>query len=108
MENTEYNEILNRIEYFRIQKHWSRYRLAKESGIPYSSFDNLFKRNSLPSISMLYKICEGIHISIGTFFQDKILISNSKDMLIETIGLLNEEQTEQLYLYVEYLCSQEN
>lgn len=108
MKNTEYNSVLTRIEYFRVKKHWSRYRLAKESGIPYSSFDNLYKRNAFPSLTMLYKICNSIQISMVDFFQEELSHSSRKHMLFETIELLNEQQTEQLQLYADYLFNQTN
>lgn len=105
MKPSEYNSVLNRIEYWRIKKHWSRYRLAKESGIPYSSFDNLYKRNSFPSISMLYKICNSVHITMSDFFQDELPFPPHNQSLIETIQALDDEQAEQLRLYADYLYS---
>ena len=62
------NDILDRINYFLDFKHWTLYRLAKESGVPYSSLNNIFLRNTCPTIPTLEKICNGLGISFSEFF----------------------------------------
>lgn len=62
------NKVLDRINYFLDFKHWTLYRLAKESGIPYSSLNNIFLRNTCPTIPTLEKICVGFGISLAEFF----------------------------------------
>ncbi len=61
-------EVLDRINYFLNFKHWTLYRLAKESDIPYSSLNNVFLRNTCPTIPTLEKICAGLGISLSEFF----------------------------------------
>lgn len=53
------------------QKKWSVYKLAKESDIPYSSLNNLFQRNTEPTLPTLRKICAGLGISLSDFFSDE-------------------------------------
>lgn len=55
------------------QRHWSIYKLAKESDIPYSSLNNLFQRNTEPTLPTLRKICTGLGISLSDFFSDESL-----------------------------------
>lgn len=55
------------------QRHWSVYKLAKESDIPYSSLNNLFQRNTEPTLPTLRKICTGLGISLSDFFSDESL-----------------------------------
>ena len=62
------DDVLNRITYFLEFKHWTLYRLAKESGLPYSSLNNIFNRKNCPTISTLEKICDGLQISLSEFF----------------------------------------
>lgn len=62
------NNVLNRIKYFLEFKHWSIYKLAKESGLSYSSLNNIFNRNTCPSVMTLEKICSGLNISLSEFF----------------------------------------
>lgn len=64
------DRILDRISELLEERHWSRYRLAEESGIPKSTLNNMFKRNHTPSIHTLLKICSGFQIGLGEFFQE--------------------------------------
>ena len=65
------NATLMKLESLMSQKQWTVYRLAKESGIPYSSLNNLFQRNTEPTLPTLRKICEGLGISLSDFFSDE-------------------------------------
>ena len=66
------NETLQIIEKLYKQKGGSLYKLAKESGIAYSSFNNLLLRNTQPSLHTLEHICKGLGISMSDFFRDEI------------------------------------
>ena len=65
------NEVLGRIREFLKLNHWSIYKLAKASGIPYSSLNNCFLRNTCPTIPTLEKLCKGLDISLSDFFDFK-------------------------------------
>ena len=60
--------ITNRIYELLRFNQWSLYRLSKESGIPYSSLENLKTRNNCPTIQTLDKICKALNISLAEFF----------------------------------------
>ena len=49
---------------------WSEYRLAKKCGLSQSTLANIFKRNTVPSISTLEAICNGFGITLAQFFSD--------------------------------------
>ena len=49
---------------------WSEYRLAKESGLSESTLANVFRRNTMPSISTLEAICGGFGITLSQFFAE--------------------------------------
>ncbi len=63
-------DIISRIKQICQLKRWTIYRLAKESGIPYSSLNNMFIRNTQPTFNTLYKLCRGLNISLADFFSD--------------------------------------
>ena len=67
--NLTEEEILNRIQSLLQFKHWSIYRLAKESGLPCSTLYNIFNRQTCPGIAVLRKICRGFGISLSQFFE---------------------------------------
>lgn len=66
------NITLLRIRQLCDKRGWSIYKLAKESDIPYSSLNNIFIRNTQPTISTLEKICKGLGMSLSEFFTDDI------------------------------------
>lgn len=65
------NITLMKIESYMKQRNWTVYRLAKESDISYSSLNNLFQRNTEPTLPTLRKICSGLGISLSQFFSDE-------------------------------------
>ena len=62
------NFVLQRMQELLKAKDWSIYRLAKESGLSYSSLNNIFIRSTVPSVLTLEKICNGFQITMSEFF----------------------------------------
>jgi Predicted transcriptional regulators len=69
----EENKILSHIRELCKQKNWSLYQLGKNSGITYSTINNLFTRNNVPTLETLQKICDGLQITMSEFFAVKTL-----------------------------------
>ena len=65
------NDTLLKIRNMIKQRGWTVYQLAKESSIAYSSLNNLFQRNTEPTLPTLRKICTGLGISLSEFFSDE-------------------------------------
>lgn len=59
-----------RIKQIMKVRGWSKYRLAKESGVPQSTISNIFNRNYQPSIASLELICKSFGITLAQFFAD--------------------------------------
>lgn len=102
-------DVLERIEYFLQLKHWTLYRLAKESGLPYSSLNNLFHRNTCPTIPTLSKICNGLQITLGDFFNDVTpttphsSLTEEQQSLLNQIEVLSKKDRELLQAYLKGL-----
>lgn len=97
------NHVLLRIIELLNMRHWSKYRLAKESGIAYSSINNMFNRNTIPSIPTLFKICHGLEISMSDFFKyEEKLLSNTIP-LAKHIESLDTYRKELLITYINCL-----
>lgn len=101
-------DILNRLHELMAARGWSMYRLAKESGLTDSTIANIYRRNAIPSIDTLEKICNGFGITLSQFFatesmveltpelqtlftQWKTLTPRQKDAVLEIIAVLNGE-----------------
>ena len=104
------NEVLERIQYFLNLKHWSVYKLAKESKLPYSSLNNIFVRKTSPTIPTLEKICDGFGISVSEFFSYQTNPLKSDNLtekeqdIINSYRSLSEKDKELLAAYLDGLC----
>lgn len=104
------NSVLNRIKYFLEFKHWSIYKLAKESGLSYSSLNNIFNRNTCPSVMTLEKICSGLNISLSEFFayeknplkSDELTVTEQE--IINSYRSLSNIDKKLLEAYLNGLC----
>lgn len=106
----ENNDVLDRIQYFLDFKHWSLYKLAKESDLPYSSLSNIFNRRTLPTIPTLEKICIGFGISMSEFFEYKKNpvksdnLTDSEQDIVYMYRTLSARNQELLMAYLNGLC----
>ena len=61
-------DVVGRIKELCVSRSWTYYRLAKMSGIPYSTLSTMLRKTNVPSVSTLLKICNGFGISLAQFF----------------------------------------
>ena len=99
------NKILAKIYELLQERNWTLYRLAKASGITYSSLNSMFNKNTQPTIYTLEKICTSLDITLADFFNDgntspKQIFTDTEKNLIENFRKL--EKTDQELLQV--LC----
>lgn len=85
----ENNSTLIRIQELCKQRGWSLYKLAKESDIAYSSLNNIFLRNTQPTIPTLEKICNGFGIKLSEFFSDSPSATTSSVLSAEEEELIS-------------------
>lgn len=88
------NWILVKLRKYLTDYNWSIYKLAKESDIPYSSLNNIFIRNTMPTVSTLMKLCNGLGVSMSDFFKDDTL-----DQPVFHVVKLSDEQADILSKY---------
>lgn len=104
------DDVINRIQELLEYKHWTLYKLAKESDLPYSSLNNLFHRKNCPTIATLERICYGFGISLPEFFNfvENPLrnndISSEKQELLNAYDSLSVKDKELLTTYLRGLC----
>ena len=53
------------------KRGWTKYRLSKEAGIPYTTIENMFHRNSTPSFQTVLKIFAAFGMKTGMEFLDR-------------------------------------
>ena len=72
-------DILGRIERERLACGWSEDALAENSGLTQSTISTWRRRNLLPNVASLEKICSGLGISLSQFFQEEDSVYLSPD-----------------------------
>ncbi len=77
------------------ERGWSEYRLSKECGLSESTLANIFRRNTLPSISTLEAICKGFGITVSQFFADGDMVEMTpeiKELFNSWVSLTSEQK----------------
>lgn len=88
-------DVLERILYYRNQKKWSEYQLAEKSGLTQSTISSWYRKNMLPSISSLEKICNAFEITLSEFFafeEDNFALTDVQKKLLTEINRLTDKQ----------------
>ena len=84
---------------------WSEYKLAKNCGLSQSTLANIFKRNTVPSISTLESICNGFGITLAQFFSDGEMVELTPELkeLFQHWLILTEEEKDAVLMIMRLL-----
>lgn len=80
------------------ERGWTEYKLSKKCGLSESTLANIFRRNTMPSISTLESICRGFGITLSQFFAEGDLVELTPDLknLFEQWVTLTAEEKEMI------------
>ena len=67
-------DVLERIVFYRKQKGCSEYQLAEESGLTQSTISSWYRKNMIPSVPSLEKVCNAFGITLSQFFPRRMII----------------------------------
>lgn len=73
-------ETLEKLNQLLQERGWTEYRLAKECGLSESTIANIYRRNSVPSITTLEAICKGFGITLSQFFAENEMVELTPQM----------------------------
>ena len=78
------------------EREWTEYRLSKECGLSESTLANIFRRNTVPSITTLETICDAFGITLSQFFAEGEMVELTPELkvLFENWVSLTEDQKE--------------
>ena len=88
-------DILSAITSYRQERGWSEYQLAEHSGLPQSTISTWYRKNMMPSIPSLEKICAAFGITMSQLFSEgntPVTLTPSQKKLLERWSRLSEDQ----------------
>ena len=98
------NDILATITKYRQQRGWTEYHLAEQSGLPQSTISSWYRKNMIPTIPSLEKICEAFGITLSQLFAEDeapVSLTDSQKKLLERWSRLNQEQQAAVFMLID-------
>ena len=100
-------DILKRIVDLRKERNWTEYQLAERSGLTQSTISSWYRKNMLPTIPSLSKICDAFGITLSEFFLEDenktVMLNEQQERLIYSAAKLNSKQYDSLLQFLELL-----
>ena len=88
-------DILATITKYREERNWTEYQLAERSGLPQSTISSWYRKNMIPTIPTLEKICGAFGITLSQLFAEGdtvVSLTESQQKLLDRWARLSEEQ----------------
>ena len=97
-------DILATITEYRENRGWTEYQLAEHSGLPQSTISSWYRKNMVPTIPSLEKICTAFGITLSQLFAEgnaPVSLTESQQKLLERWSRLNEDQQSVVFALIE-------
>lgn len=97
-------DILATITTYREERGWTEYQLAEHSGLPQSTISSWYRKNMVPTILSLEKICTSFGITLSQLFaegDEPVSLTESQRKLLGLWARLSEEQQDVLFALIE-------
>lgn len=97
-------DILATITKYRQDRGWTEYQLAERSGLPQSTISSWYRKNMIPTVPSLEKICMAFGITLSQLFAEEentVSLTDSQKKLLESWSRLTEEQQAAVFTLIE-------
>lgn len=97
-------DILAVITEYREKRGWTEYQLAKRSGLPQSTISSWYRKNMIPTIPSLEKICTAFGITLSQLFAEDdspVSLTASQQKLLERWSRLSEDQQTVIFALID-------
>ncbi len=97
-------DILATITEYRENRGWTEYQLAEHSGLPQSTISSWYRKNMVPTIPSLEKICAAFGITLSQLFAEgnvPVSLTDSQQKLLERWVRLSEEQQAVIFALID-------
>ena len=88
-------DILAVISENREARGWTEYQLAERSGLPQSTISSWYRKNMIPTVPSLEKICQAFGITLAQLFAEQgtpVSLTESQVELLERWSRVSKEQ----------------
>ncbi|MCI8733956.1 MAG: helix-turn-helix domain-containing protein [Clostridia bacterium] len=92
-------DIIEKIETLREERGWTKYRLAEEATLTYSTLSAIYARKTPPKFEILEMICNAFGITLAQFFangEELQTLTTQEKQLIELFRALPRSKREAL------------
>lgn len=96
--------ILEIITTYREQRSWSEYQLAERAGLPQSTISSWYRKNMVPTIPSLEKICDAFGITLSQLFagdDESVTLTGSQKRLLDRWSRLSKEQQDVIFTLID-------
>lgn len=97
-------DILATITKYRQDRGWTEYQLAERSGLPQSTISSWYRKNMIPTVPSLEKICIAFGITLSQLFAEEentVSLTDSQKKLLESWSRLTEEQQAAVFMLID-------
>ncbi len=97
-------DILSTITEYREQRGWTEYQLAERSGLPQSTISSWYRKNMVPTIPSLEKVCAAFGITLSQLFAEgdaTVSLTDSQKKLLDRWSRLSEDQQNAVFLLID-------
>ncbi|MDE7256740.1 MAG: helix-turn-helix transcriptional regulator [Clostridia bacterium] len=87
--------VIKRIEELRLERNWSKYKLAEEAMLTYSTLSAMYSRETPPKIEILEMLCNAFKISLAQFFSgdgEAESVNEEEKKLLKKFRVLSAEK----------------
>ena len=97
-------DILATITKHREERGWTEYQLAEHSALPQSTISSWYRKNLIPTIPSLEKICSAFGITLSQLFAEEntaVSLTASQKKLLDRWNRLSEDQQNAVFLLID-------
>ena len=97
-------DILAAIAAYREERGWTEYQLAERSGLPQSTISSWYRKNMVPTVPSLEKICTAFGITLSQLFAEgdvPVSLTESQRRLLDSWSRLDAEKQAAVFALIE-------
>lgn len=97
-------DILSTITLLRESRGWSEYQLAENAGLPQSTISSWYRKNMVPTVPSLEKICDAFGITLSQLFaegESLVELTDIQKRMLSRLLVLSPDQQDALLSFLE-------